>query len=112
MGSPCLSGGLLETHPFLEPACIEKRQPLRRVEPDLLLTASILHDLGKVDELLYTRSFNYSDEGQLLGHIILGIERLKTRSDNSLIFQEIFLPLKTPPHQSPWSIHLGSPRNR
>ncbi len=46
---------------------------------DLLLTASIFHDLGKVDELSYHRSFDYSDEGRLLGHIILGIERVENK---------------------------------
>jgi 3'-5' exoribonuclease len=46
---------------------------------DLLLTASILHDLGKVEEPSYQRSFDYSDEGRLLGHIILGIERLEDK---------------------------------
>ncbi len=46
---------------------------------DLLLTASILHDLGKVDELSYRRSFDYSDEGRLLGHIILGIEKVEAK---------------------------------
>ncbi len=46
---------------------------------DLLITASILHDLGKVDELSYQRSFDYSDEGRLLGHILLGIERLEDK---------------------------------
>jgi 3'-5' exoribonuclease len=46
---------------------------------DLLLTASILHDLGKIDELSYQRSFDYSDEGRLLGHIILGIDRVENK---------------------------------
>jgi 3'-5' exoribonuclease len=46
---------------------------------DLLLTTSIFHDLGKVDELSYHRSFDYSDEGRLLGHIVLGIERVEDK---------------------------------
>jgi 3'-5' exoribonuclease len=46
---------------------------------DLLLIGSILHDFGKVDELSYHRSFDYSDEGRLLGHIILGIERVENK---------------------------------
>jgi 3'-5' exoribonuclease len=46
---------------------------------DLLLAGSILHDLGKVDELSYQRSFDYSDEGRLLGHIILGIEMVENK---------------------------------
>jgi len=43
------------------------------VDPDLLVTGVILHDIGKVEELSYARSFGYSAEGQLLGHIVLGL---------------------------------------
>jgi 3'-5' exoribonuclease len=41
---------------------------------DLLLTAAILHDVGKLDELCYDRAIGYTAEGQLLGHIILELE--------------------------------------
>ena len=41
---------------------------------DLLLTAAILHDVGKLDELCYERSISYSTEGQLLGHIVMELE--------------------------------------
>lgn len=43
------------------------------VDRDLLLTGVILHDLGKIYELNYERGFSYSDEGQLLGHINIGV---------------------------------------
>ena len=43
------------------------------VDFDLLLTGVILHDLGKISELNYARSFGYSTEGQLIGHITIGI---------------------------------------
>ncbi|HEX4168261.1 MAG TPA: HD domain-containing protein [Bryobacteraceae bacterium] len=43
------------------------------VDRDLLLTGIILHDIGKLEELTYARSFGYSAEGQLLGHIVLGL---------------------------------------
>jgi 3'-5' exoribonuclease len=46
------------------------------VDPDLLLTGAILHDIGKVAELTYERSFGYSSEGQLLGHIVIGLRLL------------------------------------
>jgi 3'-5' exoribonuclease len=49
------------------------------VDADLLLTGIILHDIGKVEELSYTRSFGYSAEGQLLGHIVLGLRLLASR---------------------------------
>jgi 3'-5' exoribonuclease len=46
---------------------------------DLLMTGAILHDIGKVYELSYRRSFDYSDEGRLLGHILIGIEKLEEK---------------------------------
>jgi 3'-5' exoribonuclease len=41
---------------------------------DLLLTAAMLHDVGKLDELCYERAIGYSTEGQLLGHIVMELE--------------------------------------
>jgi 3'-5' exoribonuclease len=51
------------------------------VDLDLLLTGAILHDIGKVDELAYSRSFSYSAEGQLLGHIVIGLRILASKFD-------------------------------
>lgn len=42
------------------------------IDVDLLLAGVILHDIGKVDELTYDRGFGYSNEGQLIGHIMIG----------------------------------------
>ncbi|MBI5809706.1 MAG: HD domain-containing protein, partial [Deltaproteobacteria bacterium] len=44
------------------------------VNRDLLKAGAILHDIGKIYELSYKRSFDYTDEGRLLGHITIGIE--------------------------------------
>lgn len=41
---------------------------------DLLLTAAMLHDVGKLDELCYERAISYTTEGQLLGHIVMELE--------------------------------------
>ncbi len=43
------------------------------LDRDLLVTGALLHDLGKVRELRAERTFGYTDEGQLLGHIVIGI---------------------------------------
>ena len=48
----------------------------RDVDMDLLLTGVILHDIGKIHELTYDRSFGYSTEGQLLGHIAIGMRMI------------------------------------
>ena len=44
------------------------------LDADLLQTGVILHDLGKIEELTYDRSFGYSDSGQLLGHITIMLQ--------------------------------------
>src|SRR5579872_1595467 len=49
------------------------------LDVDLLLTGAILHDVGKVAELCYDRSFGYSAEGQLLGHIVIGLRLLSDK---------------------------------
>jgi 3'-5' exoribonuclease len=46
------------------------------VDRDLLVTGVFLHDAGKTRELTYQRAFGYSDEGQLVGHIPIGVEML------------------------------------
>jgi 3'-5' exoribonuclease len=43
------------------------------IDFDLLLAGVLLHDLGKIHELSYARSFGYTTEGQLLGHIVIGL---------------------------------------
>jgi 3'-5' exoribonuclease len=48
----------------------------RDIDLDLLLTGVILHDVGKVRELTYERSFGYSNEGQLLGHIVIALRMI------------------------------------
>jgi 3'-5' exoribonuclease len=44
------------------------------VDGDLLMAGVILHDIGKVWELAYERGFSYTDEGQLIGHIVMGVK--------------------------------------
>ena len=44
------------------------------IDFDLLLTGVLLHDVGKIRELHYARSFGYTTEGQLLGHIQIGTQ--------------------------------------
>lgn len=69
-------GGLLE-HVVMMLDVAEKVLPIYPdVNRDLVLMGIFLHDSGKTRELQYTRSFSYSDEGQLLGHLSIGIEML------------------------------------
>ena len=47
-----------------------------RLNPDLLLTAALVHDLGKTREFTYGAEIGLSDEGRLLGHVVLGQQML------------------------------------
>jgi len=72
-------GGLLE-HSVTMMELAERMIPFYPgTDRDLLLIGAFLHDLGKTRELSYARAFGYTDEGQLLGHIHLGIELLNER---------------------------------
>jgi 3'-5' exoribonuclease len=46
------------------------------IDGDLLMTGAILHDIGKIYELSYERGFSYSDEGQLLGHMLIAVRMI------------------------------------
>jgi 3'-5' exoribonuclease len=51
------------------------------LDVDLLLTAAMLHDVGKLDELCYERAIAYTVEGQLLGHIMMEFETVSRAMD-------------------------------
>jgi 3'-5' exoribonuclease len=46
---------------------------------DLIVAGLILHDIGKIEELNFTRGFRYSTRGQLVGHIPIALEMVQTR---------------------------------
>jgi len=48
---------------------------------DLLLTAAMLHDVGKLEELCFERAIGYTVEGQLLGHIVMELETVSQAMD-------------------------------
>jgi len=64
-------GGLLEHTLSVVDLCQMVCQHYEGLNHDLLIAGALLHDLGKIDELSYSRSFNYTDEGRLLGHILM-----------------------------------------
>ena len=67
-------GGLLE-HVVTMLDAADRLAPLYPdLDRDLFLMGVFLHDAGKVKELTYDRTFAYSDEGQLVGHIVIGVE--------------------------------------
>jgi 3'-5' exoribonuclease len=72
-------GGLLEHVLSLCALCRLAASHYKNLDLDLLLAGAILHDIGKVEELSYARSFGYSADGQLLGHIVIGLRMVGAR---------------------------------
>src|SRR6201982_688995 len=70
-------GGLLDHVVSLFRSCDLLCRNYPQVTRDLLLTGAFLHDIGKIYELTYTRSFSYTSRGQLLGHMIIELEMLQ-----------------------------------
>lgn len=48
----------------------------KEINRDLLIAGCFLHDIGKIEELVYDRNFDYSDVGKLNGHIVIGLKIL------------------------------------
>ena len=66
-------GGLLEHVLSLCTLCRTMAAHYPGLDLDLLLTAAMVHDIGKIEELSFDRSFSYTTPGQLLGHIVIGL---------------------------------------
>lgn len=66
-------GGLLEHIVSLCGLAEKVTQHYPEVDGDLLLAGIVLHDIGKIEELCYKRAIGYTPEGQLLGHIVIGL---------------------------------------
>jgi 3'-5' exoribonuclease len=81
-------GGLLDHVVSLFRSCDLMCQNYPQIHRDLLLTGAFLHDIGKIHELTYNRSFSYTTKGQLLGHMVIELEMLQAKLANLPGFPE------------------------
>ena len=70
-------GGLLEHTVAVATLAVEACALHPRLEHDLLVTAALVHDLGKTREFVYGAEIGLSDEGRLMGHVALGLRLLE-----------------------------------
>ena len=70
------AGGLLEHTLSVVKFCDYMTSAYPILNKDLLYTAAICHDIGKTKELSSFPENDYTDEGQLLGHIVIGVEMI------------------------------------
>ena len=72
-------GGLLEHVLALVRVCAAMAPFYPEVDSDLLVTGAVLHDIGKVRELAWERGFQYTTEGELVGHISIAQGMLREK---------------------------------
>ena len=70
------AGGLLEHTLSIVKMCAYYVSAYPILSKDLLFTAAIFHDIGKTKELSSFPENDYTDDGQLLGHIVIGVEMI------------------------------------
>jgi 3'-5' exoribonuclease len=86
------------------------------LDRDLLLVGIFLHDIGKIDELSYDRAFGYTDEGQLVGHLVMGVEMLRDKVERASDLtgepfpNELLLRLKHMIVSHHGTLEFGSPK--
>ncbi|MCG6156155.1 3'-5' exoribonuclease YhaM family protein [Rubinisphaera margarita] len=108
-------GGLLEHIVTLMSAADRMVDLYPSVNRDLLLVGVFLHDLGKIRELGYDGTFIYTDEGQLIGHLIIGVEILNEKlsevaDKGSPVKEEYVLRLKHMIASHHGAYEFGSPK--
>jgi 3'-5' exoribonuclease len=74
-------GGLLEHTVAVATLAVEVCQLHVRLNSDLLICAALVHDLGKTREFAYGAAIEQSEEGRLLGHLVLGQQILEPYMD-------------------------------
>ncbi|MGO9903302.1 MAG: HD domain-containing protein [Solirubrobacteraceae bacterium] len=73
-------GGLLEHTVAVATLTHELCDLHRRLNSDLLITAAIVHDIGRVREFTYGAEIGLTPEGRLLGHLAIGVQMLHERA--------------------------------
>ena len=69
-------GGLLEHTLSVTNMCEYFAGAYPLIHRDLLITAALFHDMGKIDEIAPFPRNDYTDDGQLLGHIFIGAQKI------------------------------------
>ena len=82
-------GGLLEHTLSVMKLCDFYCTRYKMLNRDLLITAALFHDIGKTKELSLFPANDYTDAGQLIGHIVIGVEMIHDRIRDIPGFPEV-----------------------
>ena len=108
---PYLSGLLEHTLSLLK-LILKVVENYRSVDVDLLLIGGFLHDIGKVYEFTFDRAVEYTDAGQLLGHLVMEVEMVdqEDRRDCRIFPPELAMLVKHLLVSHHGAYEFGSPK--
>lgn len=107
---PYLSGLLEHTLSVLK-LILKVVENYRGVDVDLLLIGGFLHDIGKVYEFTFDRALDYTDAGQLLGHLVMEVELVSKKIETIAEFPtELALLVKHMLVSHHGAYEFGSPK--
>jgi len=81
-------GGLLEHTLMVCRMAAQVAKYYPGLDPDILLAGAFLHDVGKIRELAFAPHIDYTDEGRLVGHVVLGAEMVAEKLKGMRDFPE------------------------
>ncbi len=72
-------GGLMEHTLKVTEAANKMADVYPQVDKDLLIAGAVLHDIGKIEEYQFQKSIDFTDQGRLLGHIVIGVQKIEEK---------------------------------
>jgi 3'-5' exoribonuclease len=87
------AGGLLEHTVAVATLCREATQLHPRLNSDLLITAALLHDVGRTETFRPGVTIAVSDQGRLLGHVLAGVRMIDAAASAVGLTDDVLLPL-------------------
>lgn len=103
-------GGLLEHTVSVASLCSSLAERYEGVSRDLLVASALLHDIGKVDELSIDSGIGYTDEGRLIGHVVLGARRVDLAATSVGLDRDVAARLQHAMLSHHGELEWGSPR--
>ena len=76
---PSYLGGLLQHTLSVCQMAIQVAAHYPQLNRDMLVTSAFLHDIGKIKELGYDLQIDYTDEGRLVGHVVLSVTMVEEK---------------------------------
>ena len=87
------AGGLLEHTVAVATLCREAAQLHPRLNSDILLTAALLHDVGRTETFRPGVTIAVSEQGRLLGHVLAGVRMIDAAAREAGLDDDVLLPL-------------------